>query len=293
MTFLLYYFARLPSQNDVTSESYTTSPFFVTINTILFVFSCHSGSWVEITSSLDARSLAGSSITNTPATVGQIPTSDPTTSSDLVNDSATLPGKDFTEVKQVGLRCMEKLLLDASRESVMSSFSPRDGLSDCEGIGSQSISPISPSSPLMLVEGDSLMMGSNVSFVEAMLMSKDDLMERGRRISSDWLWDWSTVSPAASERKSGQRHPSSSSSKADQSKSQQMQLKGQKLMEHQLDWRTFLEQQAAQKKLSLRQWATRRGFFSKEVLSIFLLSNILSLILGAGIGYTVLIRRSL
>lgn len=214
--------------------------------------------------------------------------------------ASSLEVKDFSEVKQVGLRCMEKLLLDASRESVISSFSPRD--SDCEGIGSQSISPISPSSPLMLVEGDtdSLMMlhNNNASFVEAMLLSKDELMERGRKISSDWLWDWSTVSPPASERKSGQRNLSSSSSKEQQSKNITCQIQNskhgpQQLMEHQLDWRTFLEQQAQQKKLSLRQWATRRGFFSSEVLSIFLLSNILSLILGAGIGYTVLIRRSL
>ena len=125
-------------------------------------------------------------------------------------------------------------------------------------------------------------------------MNREDLMDRSRRISSDWLWDWSSVSPpAAMSGKSSQRHPSSSSVKTRKSQGKQQLNSGLLLTDHQMDWRTFLEQQAAQKKLSLRQWATRRGFFSKEVLSIFLLSNILSLILGAGIGYTVLIRRSL
>lgn len=44
-------------------------------------------------------------------------------------------------------------------------------------------------------------------------------------------------------------------------------------------------------KLTLRQWAVRRGIFSKEVLSMLFLTNILSLILGAGIGYSALARK--
>lgn len=59
------------------------------------------------------------------------------------------------------------------------------------------------------------------------------------------------------------------------------------------DWALNQYQQLKKTKLSLRQWAVRRGIFSKEVLSILLLTNILSLILGAGIGYTILVRRTI
>lgn len=42
--------------------------------------------------------------------------------------------------------------------------------------------------------------------------------------------------------------------------------------------------------LNLRQWMVRRGIFSKEVLSLLVLSNVVSVVLGVGIGYTALIR---
>jgi len=40
--------------------------------------------------------------------------------------------------------------------------------------------------------------------------------------------------------------------------------------------------------LNLRQWAIRRNIFSKEVLSLLVLSNVVSVVLGVGIG---LLRR--
>lgn len=49
----------------------------------------------------------------------------------------------------------------------------------------------------------------------------------------------------------------------------------------------------AEKKLNLRQWAMRRGIFSKEVLSLLLLTNVVSVALGVGIGYSALVRRIL
>ena len=88
-------------------------------------------------------------------------------------------------------------------------------------------------------------------------------MERSRRISNEWIWDWS-VRP---------------------------ELKANEAIF--VGSYDFKLSQNSQKKLSLRQWAIRRGLFSKEILSIFLLSNVLSLVLGAGIGYAILIRRSL
>jgi len=178
-------------------------------------------SWVDISS--DTKSICSISSHHTPVTTS------------------------LAEVKNVGLKQIEKLLLEAQRES------NRDG-----DIGSNSISPISPCSPL----ADA----GSISIIESMMLNREDLLERSRRISSDWLWDWSIQSDGKGM-SSAQVNPT--------------------------DWKTLLEQSTQQKKLSLRQWVTRRGFFSKEVLSIFLLSNILSLLLGAGIGYTVLIRRSL
>lgn len=46
-------------------------------------------------------------------------------------------------------------------------------------------------------------------------------------------------------------------------------------------------------RLTFRQWVIRRGILSKEVLSLLFLTNILSLIVGAGIGYTVILRKAL
>jgi hypothetical protein len=59
------------------------------------------------------------------------------------------------------------------------------------------------------------------------------------------------------------------------------------------EWNLNQFQPIKKNRLSLRQWAIRRGIFSKEVLSLLLLTNILSLILGAGIGYTILVRKTI
>lgn len=46
-------------------------------------------------------------------------------------------------------------------------------------------------------------------------------------------------------------------------------------------------------RLTLRQWIVRRGILSKEVLSVLFLTNVLSLLLGAGIGYTIILRKAI
>ena len=146
----------------------------------------------------------------------------------------------FAEVRQLGLRSVEKqklLLLDAQRDRL-----PQDDFESDPG------SPVSPNSAIFET--------SSCSLMDAMMLNREDLIERSRRISSDWLWDWTVGCESL---------PPS-------------------------DWKVMQQQQ--QKKLSLRQWAIRRGLFSREILSIFLMSNIVSLILGAGIGYTCLLRRS-
>lgn len=53
-----------------------------------------------------------------------------------------------------------------------------------------------------------------------------------------------------------------------------------------------LEVKNKENKSGLSHWLEQHGF-SKEVLSLLLLSNLISLVLGVGVGYTVLIRRSL
>lgn len=128
---------------------------------------------------------------------------------------------------------------------------------------SHSISPCSPYS-------------GSISIVEAVLLNKEDLMQRTCRAfeSNDWLWDWSARVNDISN------HSGSETSSICQARMQDIsQLTGGFHM--------------ANKKQSLRHWAIRHGLFSKEILSIFLFSNILSLFLGAGIGYSVLFRRTL
>lgn len=51
-------------------------------------------------------------------------------------------------------------------------------------------------------------------------------------------------------------------------------------------------QQNRKTRPTFRQWIIRRGILSKEVLSLLFLTNVLSLILGAGIGYTIILRRA-
>ncbi|RWS30513.1 BCL2/adenovirus E1B 19 kDa protein-interacting protein 3-like protein, partial [Leptotrombidium deliense] len=140
------------------------------------------------------------------------------------------------------LNAVEKLLRDAQKESYQSSAVG-------SGLNSHSISPVSPQSPVNVSE--------SVSPVDA-LINKEDLLQRNRQITTDWIWDWTVKSDAFRLQK---------------------------------EWNT--DEPMKKSRLNLRQWAVRRGIFSKEVLSILLLTNFLSLLLGAGIGYTVLIRRSL
>ena len=114
-----------------------------------------------------------------------------------------------------------------------------------------------PGSPAVESPNSVLIETSSCSMIDAVLL-KEDLLERSRRISSDWLWDWTVRCETV---------PTVT------------------------DWKDNIMMQQQQKKLSLRQWAIRRGFLTKEVLSFFLMSNIVSLILGAGIGYSILLRK--
>jgi len=147
------------------------------------------------------------------------------------------------ESKGSSFRTIEKLLWEAQKESNRSSATG-------SGPGSHSISPVTPQSPVYAED--------HVSCVEAMLMNKEELMERSRQLSTDWIWDW-TARPDLCETRND--------------------IPGYEPVK--------------KPRLSLRQWAVRRGLFSKEMLSLLLLTNLLSLLLGAGIGYTVLVRRPL
>lgn len=132
---------------------------------------------------------------------------------------------------------------------------------------SHSISPVSPCSPFP----------GSVSIVEAVLLNKEDLMQRTCKAfeSNDWLWDW----PARTNDVS--IHGSDTSSIC--------RLKENDSSHHLTD----AVNMAQTKKHSLRHWAVRHGLFSKQILSMFLFSNLLSLLVGAGIGYSVIIRRTL
>ncbi|CAG2100206.1 unnamed protein product [Medioppia subpectinata] len=140
-----------------------------------------------------------------------------------------------------GFHSLERLLWEAQKESNQSSFGG-------SARNSHSISPKSAQSPVFPVES----LSPNES-----LFCKDEMLERSRQLSTDWLWDWSTRDQLPKEWTLNQMVPLRKS------------------------------------RMSLRQWAIRRGLFSKEVLSLLLLTNILSLILGAGIGYTILVRRTI
>jgi hypothetical protein len=121
---------------------------------------------------------------------------------------------------------------------------------------SQSISPISPQSPCFPAD-----IGVDT------LMANHDLLERKRQLSSlDWLWDW---------------HARPEIMVAD-SKEWQKRLLAASKQDHESKRHNFLA-----------QWLDNRGLMSKEVLSFLLFSNIFSVLLGVGIGYTVLVRRNL
>jgi len=140
-----------------------------------------------------------------------------------------------------GFHSLERLLWEAQKESNQSSVGG-------SARNSHSISPKSAQSPVFPIES----LSPNES-----IFCKDELLERSRQLSTDWIWDWSTRDQLPKE------------------------------------WSVNKMQPLRKTRLSLRQWAIRRGIFSKEVLSLLLLTNILSLILGAGIGYTILVRRTI
>lgn len=127
-------------------------------------------------------------------------------------------------------------------------------------------SPVSPASATFETSSCSLMeAAATVLLTSQRAKQQQDLMERSRQISSDWLWDW-TVGSGCGSGASGHSG---------------------------CEWRSSLMQSRHEKKqLSLRQWAIRHGLFSKQILSLFLLSNIVSVLLGGGIVYSFLVRRS-
>ena len=162
-----------------------------------------------------------------------------------------------------------QLLLEAQQDSSArtGNAGPADQADEGEGVDVLSFQEVEeePEDPGSPVSPNSVLFdNSSCSLMEAVALSRDELIERSRQISSDWLWDWTI-------------HQQSSSGDTSFGMSEWQQ---QLLMRQ-------------QKKLSLRQWAIRRGLFSKDVLSFLLLSNLVSLLLGAGIGYSFLIKRSL
>jgi hypothetical protein len=152
---------------------------------------------------------------------------------------------------------VQKLLLEAAQSSPLLAADDFDQLISDPG------SPVSPNSAIFDQSSGSLM--------DAILLNREDLLERSRRISSDWLWDWTVGQNGNSDHQSGGTNAAAAS-----------------------EWKSLLmsQHQHQKKQLSLRQWAVRKGLFSREILSVFLFSNMISLILGAGIGYAFLIRRS-
>lgn len=123
---------------------------------------------------------------------------------------------------------MEKLLLEAQRESGHASVVESDGSSHRD-------SPRSSHSPIVDIG-----LGKDSSHLNKEIKDK--------QIITDWIWDWS--------------------SRPDQQPPKQ--------------WKFKHPQRSA---LSLRHSKiVKQGLFSKEVLSIFFLTNLLSLIIGAGLG---------
>lgn len=86
------------------------------------------------------------------------------------------------------------------------------------------------------------------------LFFNNELIIDRSHLSTDWLWDWSNRDQISKE------------------------------------WNSL--QPFRKTRLSFRQWVIRRGILSKEVLSLLFLTNILSLLLGAGIGYTIIVRKA-
>lgn len=123
-----------------------------------------------------------------------------------------------------------------------------------------------------------------MSIVEAVLLNKEDFMRRTCRAleSSDWFWDWHARSNDISV-----NDDSDTSSICHLKEYESSYNNQQQQQQHPCE-----VEMIQRKKLTLRHWAIRHGFFSKEILSMLLFSNLLSLVLGAGIGYSVLIRRT-
>ncbi|XP_067132925.1 BCL2/adenovirus E1B 19 kDa protein-interacting protein 3 isoform X1 [Centruroides vittatus] len=83
---------------------------------------------------------------------------------------------------------------------------------------------------------------------DAFIINKVDILNRDRHVSTDWIWDWSSRPDQAPPKIWKFKHPQRTT-------------------------------------LSLRNSkAVKQGLFSSEVLSILFLTNLLSLLLGAGFG---------
>ncbi|KAH9388574.1 bnip3 [Tyrophagus putrescentiae] len=89
----------------------------------------------------------------------------------------------------------------------------------------------------------------------SLFFNNNELIVDRSHLSTDWLWDWSNRDQISKE------------------------------------WNSL--QPFRKTRLTFRQWVIRRGILSKEVLSLLFLTNILSLIVGAGIGYTIILRKAL
>jgi hypothetical protein len=151
------------------------------------------------------------------------------------------------------LKSLEKLLWDAQRDK--DSLSP----SVCSASQSQSISPVSPQSPIYATE-------VTQSAVDALLASCDFIEQKRQLSSLDWLWDW---------------HQRPDMVTADSNEWQQRLLQ-----------KKLQQEPRRPVSVNLINWLEARGFFSKEVLSFLLFSNILSLVIGAGLGYSMLMKRN-
>lgn len=132
------------------------------------------------------------------------------------------------------LQSLERLLLDAQKESTQSSLKG-------SFLGSSSPPPISPD-------------GMNTP-PNSLFYTNNELILDRNHSNTDWLWDWNNRDQLSKE------------------------------------WISM--QPFRKQRLTLRQWIVRRGILSKEVLSVLFLTNVLSLLLGAGIGYTIILRKAI
>ncbi|XP_013786304.1 BCL2/adenovirus E1B 19 kDa protein-interacting protein 3-like [Limulus polyphemus] len=83
---------------------------------------------------------------------------------------------------------------------------------------------------------------------ELLIINKEDLLVGRRQVATDWIWDWSSRPDQLPPKEWKFKHPQRAG----------LSLRHSKVVKH--------------------------GLFSTEVLSILVLTNLLSLILGAGIG---------